>query len=60
MKWEETDLEHKLWKIPAQKSKNAEALSVPLVSEVVAILEKRKKNQIVILFSQELEEQVTW
>jgi integrase len=44
MKWEEIDLEHKLWKIPAQKSKNAEALSVPLVSEVVAILEKRKKE----------------
>jgi len=42
MLWTEIDLDQKVWRIPANKSKNGEAMTVPLVEEVIEIIQRRK------------------
>lgn len=42
MSWSEIDFSSAVWTIPAHKSKNKEAMKIPLVPQVVEILEKRK------------------
>lgn len=43
MKWQNIDLNLRLWKIPANQSKNNEVMVLPLVDEVIDILQSRKK-----------------
>lgn len=42
MKWVDVDLTQGLWKIPASESKNAEAMTVPLIEPALQILKYRK------------------
>ena len=42
MLWTEIDLDQKVWRIPANKSKNGETMTVPLVEEVIEIIQRRK------------------
>lgn len=48
MEWREISFERSLWTIPGPKSKNGEPMDIPLVKEVVDILERRKKEQQVL------------
>jgi len=45
MEWREISPERSLWTIPGLKSKNGEPMDIPLVKEVIDILERRKKEQ---------------
>ncbi|MGW8158912.1 MAG: tyrosine-type recombinase/integrase [Desulfoprunum sp.] len=42
MLWTEIDLDQRVWRIPANKSKNGETMTVPLVEEVIEIIQRRK------------------
>ncbi|CAG36769.1 tyrosine-type recombinase/integrase [Desulfotalea psychrophila] len=44
MRWSEIDLKTQLWIIPADKSKNAEPMVIPLASQAITILAKRKER----------------
>lgn len=44
MQWTELDLQQKVWRIPPTKSKNGETMNIPLVEEVIDILQKRRKQ----------------
>ncbi len=41
MSWKEIDLNHGLWIIPSEKSKNNESMYVPLIPEAIEVLERR-------------------
>ncbi|MEX2673401.1 MAG: tyrosine-type recombinase/integrase [Phycisphaeraceae bacterium] len=43
MRWDELDMRRKIWTIPAEKFKTGQALEVPLVPQVVEIIEARKE-----------------
>lgn len=45
MRWADVDLEEAVWRIP--KTKNGDAMTVPLTPEAVQILRERKKQKIV-------------
>ena len=45
MRWQDIDLNEAIWRIP--KTKNGDALNVPLTPESLTILEARKKQKIV-------------
>lgn len=44
MKWEEVDLEEKIWRIPASRSKNGRSRVVPLNDVALRVLEQRPKT----------------
>ncbi|NQU45235.1 site-specific integrase, partial [bacterium] len=44
MRWAELDLDQGTWTIPAAKTKNAEEQTVPLMTEAVQVLEKRRER----------------
>ncbi|MBU1140882.1 MAG: tyrosine-type recombinase/integrase [Proteobacteria bacterium] len=44
MRWNEISFDRLIWTVPAQKSKNSEPMSIPLVIDTLKILERRKKN----------------
>jgi integrase len=44
MRWDDLDLAAATWRIPAEQSKNATPMILPLAPEAVALLEKRKAN----------------
>jgi integrase len=44
MRWSEIDVTSRLWRIPSNKSKNAEEMTVPLTREAIDILERRKRT----------------
>ncbi|HFA60009.1 MAG TPA: DUF4102 domain-containing protein [Rhodospirillales bacterium] len=44
MKWEELDLSHRLWTLPAVRSKNRRPHAVPLSPPAIAILESRPRR----------------
>jgi integrase len=46
MDWDEVDLGQKIWKQPAEKTKNETLNIVPLNSLAIEILEKRKANRV--------------
>ena len=43
MNWNHIDLSLKLWSIPGDQMKNTEPMVIPLLDQVVAILQRRKK-----------------
>ena len=44
MKWPDIDLAAKTWTIPADESKNADPMAIPLVGQAMEILTRRKKT----------------
>jgi integrase len=44
MKWTDVDLTLQTWTIPADESKNSEAMAIPLVAQAMEILERRRKT----------------
>jgi integrase len=44
MRWSDINFDLNVWNIPADQSKNAEAITIPLIEEVLEILSKRRKN----------------
>ena len=51
MKWEDIDLERKIWTIPAAEFKTGEKMQAPLIDEAIQILEKRQgKNKSEFVF----------
>ena len=44
MRWSDIDLERKWWTIPGTDTKNGESHRVPLVKEVIAIIESQQKS----------------
>ena len=44
MRWTDIDFEQGIWKIPADESKNAEAMAIPLVQPAIDILLNRKDS----------------
>jgi integrase len=44
MHWNEISFDRLIWTIPANKSKNDEAMDIPIVDDALAILKKRKKS----------------
>lgn len=44
MRWNEISFERLVWTVPAEKSKNGEAMNIPIVGEAVDILERRKRT----------------
>lgn len=44
MQWKEIDADNNAWKIPARKSKNGEEMVIPLTSDCMEILNRRKRN----------------
>jgi integrase len=44
MRWDEVDLDAKVWTIPAAKSKNGKPMKIPLVQAVIDLLTARKNN----------------
>ena len=43
MQWKDINFDFKLWLIPADHSKNSEPMIIPLLPEVVTVLQERKK-----------------
>jgi integrase len=44
MSWSEIDFASAVWTIPANKSKNQDSMTIPLVPQAIDILQKRKKE----------------
>lgn len=44
MRWDELDLDHAIWLIPAEKSKGGEPMAVVLVDQAVEILHRRQEQ----------------
>ena len=44
MKWSDIDLNRQVWTIPASESKNGRPMDVPMIPQVVDILQRRKRS----------------